>query len=133
MTRLLLATTFAVTLACPVAAQDADIQSVITSQFDAFRADDLNGAFSHASPMIKGIFGTPERFGMMVRNGYPMVWRPAEVEFLGLRAEDGQQVQTVLVTDANGAIHILEYEMIQTDDGWQIDGVSLLRAPAPAA
>ena len=65
----------------------------------------------------------------MVQQGYPMVWRPAEVQYLALEPRGGQMVQRVLVTDQNGGLHVLEYYMIQTENGWQIDGVSLLPAP----
>ena len=83
-----------------VFAQADAIRSVIQSQLDAFQANDLASAFEHASPMIKGIFGDPQRFGQMVQNGYPMVWRPEAVEFGGLRDVDGTQVQSVFFTDS---------------------------------
>lgn len=117
----------------PVRAQDAgaEIRSVISQQIDAFRADDFGAAFDFASPNIRGMFGTPEVFGRMVREGYPMVWRPADVRFSGLRVQDGRQVQGVVVTDAAGRLHVLDYEMIEGDDGWRINGVRL-RDPGDA-
>jgi hypothetical protein len=110
-------------------AQDAGaaIQGVIARQIEAFKVDDFVTAFSFASPSIKRLFGDPDRFGQMVRNGYPMVWRPAEVRFSGLETRDGRTVQSVVVTDAAGAIHVLDYEMIAGDDGWRINGVTLRR------
>jgi len=106
-----------------------EIQGVIARQIEAFQADDFDTAFNFASPMIKGIFGTPERFGAMVRGGYPMVWRPGDVRFLGLDGADGVQRQTVRITDRAGQEHFLEYEMIPTGEGWQINGVRFLEAP----
>ncbi len=103
------------------------IQDVISDQISAFEIDDFATAFTFASPMIKSLFGTPERFGVMVREGYPMVWRPSKVEFAGLAERGGRMVQTVLVTDQSGRLHLLDYEMIQTPDGWQINGVTLRR------
>jgi len=129
MRRLLLSLVLACLPALSVSAQEArnpDIESTIRQQFDAFRADDVGTAFSFASPNIKGIFGTPENFGMMVRNGYPMVWRPAEVQFLELRMVAGNLWQRVMVTDQAGRTHLLDYQMVKTDDGWQINGVQLL-------
>jgi hypothetical protein len=111
----------------PARAQDADIRSVISSQIEAFKADDFETAFGFASPGIKRMFGTPDRFGQMVRSGYPMVWRPAEVRFGALETRGGRQVQPVLVTDASGAVYVLDYEMIEMADGWRIDGVTLRR------
>ena len=37
------------------------------------------------------------------------------------------------VTDGDGVPHVLEYQMIPTPEGWQINGVQLLRAPALGA
>ena len=113
----------------PLAADEAGIQSVISDQINAFQSDDFETAFTFASPTIKQLFGSPERFGTMVRTGYPMVWRPSKVEYLSLETVRGALVQQVLITDQNGALHTLAYFMIETGDGWQINGVQILQAP----
>ncbi|MBL9047494.1 MAG: DUF4864 domain-containing protein, partial [Tabrizicola sp.] len=82
-------------LSLPAAAQEEPIRQTIQDQMDALQADDFARAFSFASPNIKGIFGTPENFGAMVKNGYPMVYRPAEVEMLELREVAGNLWQRV--------------------------------------
>jgi len=118
------------------AAQDtaeAGIETTIRRQFDAFLSDDVATAFTFASPTIKGMFGTPERFGAMVRNGYPMVWRPSDVRFLELRNVAGGLWQRVMVTDQAGRVHLLDYQMIETAEGWQINGVQLLPEVAVGA
>jgi hypothetical protein len=102
------------------------IEGTIQSQIDAFVADDFATAFSFASPNIKGIFGTPENFGAMVTQGYPMVHRPRAVEMLELREVAGNLWQRVMVTDQAGASHLLDYMMVETPDGWQINAVQLL-------
>ncbi|MGB5560310.1 MAG: DUF4864 domain-containing protein [Paracoccaceae bacterium] len=117
----------------PVAAQEAGIEGTIRSQIDAFLADDFATAFTFASPMIKGIFGNPDNFGMMVRQGYPMVWRPSDVRFLDLKDIGGRSVQRVQILDQAGVPYIAEYEMIQTVDGWQINGVRIEQAPEVGA
>jgi len=114
-------------------ARNPAIETVIQQQFDAFRAEDVGTAFSFASPNIKGMFGTPENFGRMVRNGYPMVWRPAEVQFLDLREVAGNLWQRVMVTDQAGRTHLLDYQMVETGQGWQINGVQLLPQPGVGA
>lgn len=114
-----------------VAAQEAQarnpgIETTIQNQFDAFLAEDATRAFTFASPSIKQMFGTPDRFGMMVRNAYPMVWRPSDVKMLELRNVAGALWQRVMVRDAAGEIHMLDYQMIETPEGWQINAVQLL-------
>ena len=112
--------------ALPARAQDAPIQSTIQNQLNALQADDFATAFTFASPTIKSIFGTPENFGRMVREGYPMVYRPSAVRMLELREVAGNLWQRVMITDANGRTHLLDYQMIETADGWQINAVQLL-------
>ncbi len=63
---------------------------------------------------------------MMVERGYPMVWNPASVRMLDLREVAGGLWQRVMVTDQAGRTHMLDYQMIETSDGWQINAVQLL-------
>ena len=114
-------------------AQNPDIEATITAQIDAFRADDFARAFTYASPGIQGIFQTPENFGRMVRGGYPMVWRPDDVQYLELAERGGVLFQNIEITDADGALHILEYQMIEIDGAWRINGVRLLPNPPATA
>ena len=116
-----------------VQAQSDPVQSPILQQFEAFRAGDMALAFSFASPTIKTLFGTPGNFGAMVEQGYPMVHQPGTVTMLERRTVAGRLVQRVMVTDQSGRGHLLDYEMIETPEGWQINGVSLLPAPGVGA
>jgi len=131
MLRLLIVVLVSLKLAASAQAQDNSgaIQGVISSQIEAFKADDFATAFSFASPMIQGIFRTPDNFGNMVRNGFPMVWRPADVQFKDLKGTGNLYAQRVLIQDAQGVYYLLEYQMIQTENGWEINGVSLLEQP----
>lgn len=111
-------------------AQESDaIEGVIGSQLEAFNARDIDTAWQYASPNIKRLFGNPGNFGMMVQQGYPMVWDNADVRFLELRDVGGLVWQKVMLRDANGGLHVLDYQMIDTPQGWQINGVQLLPAP----
>ncbi len=110
-------------------AQEAPIQDTIRQQIEAFRADDFAKAFTFASPNIHELFGTPENFGKMVREGYPMVWHPAEVQMLELRFIGGAFWQRVRVTDAKGKGYWVDYQMIEGPDGWRINAVQLQEAP----
>ncbi|CUH43435.1 DUF4864 domain-containing protein [Ruegeria atlantica] len=133
MRRLLLAVSLSAGLASGAFAQNAEIEANIAAQIQAFKADDFVTAFTFASPNIQNFFGTPENFGAMVRNGYPMVWRPADVRFLELREVAGALWQKVMITDSNGQVHVLDYQMVQQENGWKINGVQLLGNSDPAA
>ena len=118
-----LALTAALMLPLPAAAQQAPIEDTIRAQLDAFLADDFARAFTYASPGIQGMFGTPEVFGQMVRQGYPMVHRPAQTRMMALREVAGTLWQRVLITDAEGSGHMLDYQMVETPEGWRINAV----------
>lgn len=123
----------AMTLSVVASGAQADpqaIQGVIGSQIEAFKVDDFDTAFGFAAPNIQGMFGTADNFGTMVRRGFPMVWQPGTVEYLG--ADEAGTLfwqQEVLITDGFGRLHKLRYTMVETPDGWKIAGVQILEAP----
>ena len=111
-------------------AQDNDaIKGVIDDQLSAFNDRDVNTAWQFAAPNIKRLFGSANNFGMMVQRGYPMVWDNADVRFLELRDVGGNLWQKVMLRDAQGGLHILDYLMVDTPQGWQIAAVQLLPPP----
>lgn len=104
------------------AEQDA-VQSTILQQIEAFRADDFATAFGFASTAIRDQFGTAEIFGSMVQKGYPMVYRPADVTMVDQRRLGDFVLQRVMITDQQGRGHLLDYQLIETPEGWRINGV----------
>lgn len=117
----------------PAAAQSEAVERVIGGQIEAFLADDFARAFDFASPGIRDVFRTPENFGRMVREGYPMVWRPERYRFQALEPEGGRLRQEVWIADRAGRAWIADYYMIEVDGEWRIDGVSLREAPGVGA
>lgn len=112
--------------AVQVAAQENEVEAVISSQIDAFRREDVESAFSYASPMIRELFRDPENFGAMVRGGYPMVWQSRDLRFLEMREIAGRLWQKVLITDLSGRVFLLDYQMVEVDGAWRINAVQLL-------
>jgi hypothetical protein len=122
-------------LAAPALGQDlspADrsaIREIIQSQVEAFRRDDGNQAFGYASPGIRAMFGSPEIFMDMVRQGYQPVYRPRVFEFREIVSLHGQVTQKVHVVGPDGRPVTAYYPMTQLPDGsWRIDGC-YLQAP----
>lgn len=118
--------------AAPLRAQttpEAEIRDVITQQLDAFQTDDFAAAFEFASPLIQNMFQTPERFGEMVMQGYPMVHRPQNYQFEPLRDVAGRPWQAVIMYDTAGRGFLVEYQMIETETGWRINGVQVTPLP----
>jgi hypothetical protein len=107
----------------------AAIREVIQAQVDAFRRDDGEAAFALASPGIQQMFGTPEIFMDMVRQGYQPVYRPRRFEFEGIVSLGEQPAQMVAVVGPDGRPVVAVYPMKRLPDGrWRIDGC-FLKAP----
>ncbi|WP_298844192.1 DUF4864 domain-containing protein [uncultured Roseobacter sp.] len=113
-------------MTCAAQAEPADIEATIDRQLQAFQADDFDRAFTFASPNLQRLFQSPQNFQRMVTQGYPMVWRFSEFRFLELREESGAFWQRVMITDEKGTVHILDYRMLETAEGWRINGVQIL-------
>lgn len=113
------------------AAEAKKIRAVIQAQLDAFSDDDAKRAFSYATPDIQKMFGTPERFLQMVREGYPVVYRPASVAFRAPEKDGAAVVQVVEMSDAAGGAWLAVYAMEKQRSGqWRIAGCQL--APSDA-
>lgn len=110
-------------------ADRAAIEAVIAGQIEAFRRDDGPAAFAFAAPGIQAMFGTPERFMGMVRNAYPPVYRPRQVEFAGIEPQDGDWVQAVELVGPDGDAQRALYTMQRGPDGvWRIAGCVIVRS-----
>ncbi len=99
------------------------VRSVVQAQLDAFAVDDAAKAFSFASPDIRKQFGDAANFMRMVRQGYPMVIRPASVSFFQPERKEGAIVQVLRLRDQNGTVWRALYELRrQADKTWRING-----------
>ncbi len=107
-----------------VSASDARaVRALVEAQLAAFASDDADRAFSLAAPAIQAMFVNPDRFLAMVRQSYPVVYRPASVSFLQPEWIDGKLIQRVQMADADGAPWMVVYELErQADRSWRIAG-----------
>jgi hypothetical protein len=108
--------------AAPATAADTRAaQAVIQAQLNAFAADDAKLAFSFAAPTIRAQFGTADNFLLMVRQGYPMVYRPANVSFFKPEMVSGTLIQKVQFADLDGAEWVATYHLQrQKNKAWRI-------------
>ena len=124
-----LLTSLLLLLPLPALAQDDEITGIIQDQLEAFNDRDIATAWTFASPNIQQFYGNPDNFGMMVEEGFPMVWDNAETRFLEQESRDNRAIQRVLIRDDNGVTHVLDYQLARTSDGWKIAGVRIVPAP----
>ncbi|MCZ8312126.1 MAG: DUF4864 domain-containing protein [Magnetospirillum sp.] len=108
------------------------IRSTIERQIEAFRADDGAAAFAFADANIQSMFGSPERFMAMVRQGYAMIYRPRSYAFGDAKPDGGIVAQIVEFDGLDGTSAVALYYMARQKDGsFRIAGVELLPAKRP--
>jgi len=104
------------------------VREVIEAQLDAFKKDDAARSFSLATASIRERFGSADNFLEMVRSSYAVVYRPRSVLFETPVLIDGEVVQPVRMTDAEGRGWIALYPMQRQPDGsWRTNGCQLGR------
>ena len=149
MRRFLMTLVWLVAVACSLAAATAahaadapdvsqgdarGVRAVILAQFDAFAADDAKRAFSYATPKLREMFGTADRFIEVVRSAYPAVYRHETVAFLKPELAEGSLVQGVHLTDAEGVLWLALYRLErQRDRSWRISACQLVAAQGRVA
>lgn len=123
---LLVAASCALTLGAPALAapltpaDEKNVRATVQGQLAAFAADDADKAFSYAAPNIREALGTAAGFMAMVRNAYPVVYRPATVAFLKPESKDGQVIQRVQMLDASGDAWLAIYSLQREGTSWLI-------------
>ena len=100
-----------------------EVQDTISSQIDAFKQNDIKKAYNFAAPNIQAQFPNPDVFGLMVRNGYPVIWRPKSFKFTKFQDLGNKSIQRVLFQSYNGSLETYDYILEKYDDLWKIVGV----------
>ena len=130
MRRTLIAFSLGIGMAVSPAFADAtgDVQGVISSQIDSFRAKDHGQAFSHAAPGIRLMFRNEANFARMVEQGYKPIYGAQSYRFGRTRMEGADTIyQEVMLTGPNGKSWVALYTMALGNDGvWKIAGVRLV-------
>jgi hypothetical protein len=107
------------------------IRDIIANQWDAFKSDDAERAFSYASPAIRQIFGDANTFMAMVRSAYSPVYHPHDPQFGPVTESVASPTQSVTVLDEDGNVWTALYSMEKQADGsWRISGCRLIRSPS---
>jgi len=111
---------------------ESEAQDVVSRQLEAFLSGDFETAYSFASPDIKQIFPSLDRFMSMVRTGYLPVLRPGNYAFGRVETDaEGRLVQEVLIHAPDGTDYTAAYYMERQPDGaWKVDAVSLRKGAA---
>ena len=99
------------------------VRNTISSQIEAFKENNIKKAYEFAAPNIQAQFPNPDVFGLMVRNGYPVIWRPKSFKFTKFQDLGNKSIQRVLFQSYNDSLEIYDYILEKYDDLWKIAGV----------
>ena len=100
-----------------------EVRFTISSQIDAFKENDVKKAYTFAAPNIQAQFPNPDLFGLMVRNGYPIIWRPKSFKFTEFKDLGETCVQRVLFQSYSGSLKSYDYILEKNNNLWKIAGV----------
>ena len=100
-----------------------EVRFTISSQIDAFKKNDVKKAYTFAAPNIQAQFPNPDLFGLMVRNGYPIIWRPKSFKFTEFKDLGETCVQRVLFQSYSGSLKSYDYILEKNNNLWKIAGV----------
>jgi len=126
--------TFAPATARAADAAATEVQTIISSQIDAFKHQDGAKAYSFAAPEIHLMFPDPDIFMGMVRQGYAAVYNPQQFQFGAFAAEGGVFKQQVDITAADGTGWTALYTLSRQPDGsLKINGCQLIKRPGVGA
>ena len=111
-------------LATVVFADESEmVRYTISSQIEAFKENNIKKAYKFAAPNIQAQFPNPDVFGLMVRNGYPVIWRPKNFKFTKFQDLGNKSIQRVLFQSYDGRLETYDYILEKYDDLWKIAGV----------
>ena len=100
-----------------------EVRNTISSQIEAFKENNIKKAYKFAAPNIQAQFPNPDIFGLMVRNGYPVIWRPKTFKFTKFQDLGNKSIQRVLFQSYSGSLETYDYILEKYDDLWKIAGV----------
>ena len=99
------------------------VRYTIGSQIDAFKNNDVKKAYTFAAPNIQAQFPSPDIFGLMVRNGYPVIWNPKNYKFTSFKDLGNRCIQQVLFQSYDGSLETYDYLLEKDGNLWKIAGV----------
>ncbi|MEO7415005.1 MAG: DUF4864 domain-containing protein [Opitutaceae bacterium] len=97
------------------------ITGVIAAQLAAFRAGEVEKAYSYAAEPLRLQTPAPA-FARIVQQSYPEIWRNTRADF-GLVRDDGKRATLVVRVFAEGADAAYDYVLFKEAAGWRIGGV----------
>ena len=105
-----------------------EVHRTISSQLYAFEKNDVEEAYKYAAPNIQAQFPNPETFGLMVRNGYPTIWKQKSFKFAKFKALGDKCIQRVLFQSYNGSLETYDYILVENNNLWKIAGVLTIKS-----
>ena len=105
-----------------------EVHYTISSQIDAFKKNDVKEAYTFAAPNIQAQFPNPGTFGLMVRNGYPTIWKPKSFKFVKFKDLGNKCIQRVLFKSYGGSLETYDYILEKNNNLWKIAGVLTIKS-----
>jgi hypothetical protein len=98
-----------------------EVIAVIEGQLKAFRAHQLDRAYSFAAPALR-LQVSQEQFMALVKTGYPEIWTNQSASYGVVRSSDERATVAVKVKSGDGTASY-DYILLKVADNWLVGGV----------
>jgi len=105
-------------------AERAAVIKTISAQLKAFNQENWKEAVKYQSDTLKGNFPTPEAFGAMIKQVYPVFVQPKKVEFGSAVSASGHVQIQVRLTGEDDSVTRAIYMMAKEKGNYRIEGVA---------
>ncbi|PZQ46841.1 MAG: hypothetical protein DI556_18925 [Rhodovulum sulfidophilum] len=108
--------------------ETAEIRSVIADLVEAVRAGDARAADRLVSRQARRGSGGPGKFAETVHAANPALRSGGALQFAGISEAGRQRLQSGLITDAAGALHFVDCQMVRDGDRWVVNAIRVRAA-----
>lgn len=110
--------------------ETVEIRAVIAELVEAVRAGDARAADRLVSRQARKASGGPGRFASAAGAAHPALLDGGALQFAGVSEAGSQRLQSALITDAAGALHFVDWQMVRDrrDDRWVVNAIQLRAA-----
>ena len=109
------------------------IRAVISELVEAVRAGDGAAADRLVSRHARRGSGGPGCFARVAQTAHPALVSGGALRFAGMSEAGRQRLQSALITDAAGALHFVDCQLVRDAERWVVNAIHIRAASEGAA
>lgn len=110
-----------------------EIRAAITDLARAIRVGDAAAADGLISPPTRRASGGSRRFAAAVAAEHPVLVTGGALTFAGVSEAGRQRLQSTVMPDAAGGLHLIDWQMVRDGDRWVVHAIQFRAAAEGSA